>query len=202
MARLALNKASLAREQRQLDSFQRFLPSLDLKRQQLLAERAKARRQLGETRDAVERRMVAIGERIPMLANWDVDVSGLVHVGKVRLRQENVVGTRLPELMDAEIHVNMYGLMGKPHWVDGVVAELRSVLELRVRAKVEERRLAQLNGAVRVITQRVNLFDKVLIPRTRRNIKRIRVHLADAERASVVTSKIAKSKRTREDLRP
>ena len=42
MARLQLNKSSLAREAAQLRSYERFLPSLDLKRQQLMAERAKA----------------------------------------------------------------------------------------------------------------------------------------------------------------
>ena len=42
MARLALNKSSLGRERTRLRSFERFLPSLDLKRRQLMGERAKA----------------------------------------------------------------------------------------------------------------------------------------------------------------
>jgi V/A-type H+-transporting ATPase subunit D len=44
------------------------------------------------------------------------------------------------------------------------------------------------------VTQRVNLFEKVLIPRARKSIQRIRVYLSDEERAAVVRSKIAKRK--------
>jgi V/A-type H+-transporting ATPase subunit D len=45
------------------------------------------------------------------------------------------------------------------------------------------------------VTQRVNLFDKVLIPQAEANIRRILVYLGDAERAAVVGAKIAKGKR-------
>ena len=51
------------------------------------------------------------------------------------------------------------------------------------------------------MTQRFNLFDKVLIPRTRTNIRKISIYLADAERAGVVKSKIAKRKKERQVAR-
>ncbi len=76
----------------------------------------------------------------------------------------------------------------------GPTARLRTMLELRVRVQVEQRRLGLLEAAVRRVTQRVNLFDKVLIPRTRDNIKRIKVYLADNERAGVVRAKLAKKR--------
>ena len=61
-------------------------------------------------------------------------------------------------------------------------------------SQVERRRLALLDEAVRKVTQRVNLFEKVLIPRTKEHIRKIRIYLSDAERAAVVRSKIAKRK--------
>ncbi|MEO1116199.1 MAG: V-type ATP synthase subunit D, partial [Pseudomonadota bacterium] len=45
-----------------------------------------------------------------------------------------------------------------------------------------------------VISRRVNLFEKVLIPRAEKNIKKIRMALADAERDAVVRAKISKRK--------
>ena len=48
--------------------------------------------------------------------------------------------------------------------------------------------------AVRRITQRVNLFEKILIPNAQKNIQRIRIFLGDAERSAVVRSKLAKAK--------
>ena len=71
------------------------------------------------------------------------------------------------------------------------------LLSLRVEAQVAARRLEILEEAVRKITQRVNLFDKVLIPKTRDNIRRIQIVLSDAEKAAVVNAKIAKRKRQR-----
>lgn len=195
MARLALNKSSLSRQSRQLKTFQQFLPSLDLKRRQLMAERARARDSLARSREALAHFSGhQLGEKLPMLANRHVDLDGLVQVSHVELGDENVVGTHLPVLKRVEVTVADYSLLGKPHWVDPLVEYLRQALEMQLRIQVEERRLALLERAVRIITQRVNLFDKVLIPRTQKNIKKIKIYLADQERSAVVNAKLAKAK--------
>lgn len=199
MARLALNKASLGREQAMLKSFERFLPSLDLKRRQLMAERARAIAALDATRREIDAMTRIVGEQLPMLAHMDVVLDRLVSIKSAELGEENVVGIRLPLLDSLTVEAVRYPLMAKPHWVDGAVDAVRTVLELRAREIVEVKRVEILDNAVRVITQRVNLFDKVLIPRSKRNIKRIRIYLSDAERAGVVTSKIAKGKRAAEE---
>ncbi len=195
MARLQLNKSSLAREAKHLRTYEGFLPSLDLKRQQLMAERAKAARVITETRKEIESFRKQVGQNLPMLANLDVDLTDLARVTDVKLGTENVVGTRLPSLEGIDVEVRPYALLAKPHWVDNVVAMLRDMLEIRVRVQVEEKRLACLEAAVKTITQRVNLFDKVLIPRARANIKRIKIYLSDEEMSAVVRSKISKKKR-------
>jgi V/A-type H+-transporting ATPase subunit D len=82
--------------------------------------------------------------------------------------------------------------------VDVTAAHLKSSAEVAIRAQFERHRLDLLQVAVKRVTQRVNLFDKVLIPRTRRNIKRIQIYLSDAERAGVVQAKVAKKKRLAE----
>lgn len=195
MARLQLSKSALSREQRNLKTYQRFLPSLDLKRQQVMAERNKAVRRLAQSRRDIDALRKAAGDTNPMLANRDVDLTHLAKITDVSLGVENVVGTRLPTLEAVAIEVRDYPLMGKPFWVDSAAKLLCQMLELRVRAQVEERRLALLERAVKTITQRVNLFDKVLIPRARQNIKRIQIYLSDLETAAVVRSKISKRKR-------
>jgi V/A-type H+-transporting ATPase subunit D len=195
MARLQLNKSSLAREAHNLRTYERFLPSLDLKRQQLMAERAKARRAHVETRKEMDSLATQVGQKLPMLANTDVDLSNLVKVIDARLATENLVGTRLPTLQGIDVEVRPYALLATPHWVDAVASVLHDMLELRVRIQVEERRLELLERAVKTITQRVNLFDKVLIPNTRANLKKIRIYLSDEQMAAVSRSKIAKRKR-------
>ena len=195
MARLALNKSSLTRQTRQLKSYQEFLPSLDLKRRQLIQEYSKARRMFSDTRERLKDLDPLIAERLPMLSGERVVLSGIAKIRGVDLAEENVMGTRLPRLEEVHFDVHDYGLLGKPHWVDNTVAFLKQALTLRVEAQIAERRMELLGEAVRTITQRVNLFDKVLIPRTRAHIKKIRIYLSDGERAAVVRSKLAKAKK-------
>jgi V/A-type H+-transporting ATPase subunit D len=200
MARLALSKSELSRQTRQLKTYERFLPSLDLKRKQLMAERARARGRLLETEQLIGKLKERVQERLPMLSNREVDLDGLVGLEGVELERENLVGVMLPVVGDVRVKVREYGLLAKPHWVDVLVEELREALRLHVQRDVQRLRVKLLEAAVRKVTQRVNLFDKVLIPRTRSNIERIRIHLSDTERAAVVRSKIAKGKRLKQGL--
>ncbi|WP_271946224.1 V-type ATP synthase subunit D [Ruegeria faecimaris] len=198
MARLQLNKSSLAREQTQLKSYERFLPSLDLKRQQLMAERAKARKNVQYLQEEVTRLAQQVGEKLPMLAQQGVDLEGLVELKDYRLKKVNVVGVTMPDLDRIEVAVRPYSLLAKPHWVDAVARLLHDMIEARLRVKVAEERVRIFDKSVATITQRVNLFEKVLIPRARANIKKIRIYLSDEQMQSVVRSKISKRKHAKE----
>lgn len=194
MPRLQLTKSALARETRRLATFRRFLPSLDLKRQQLIAERKKAAAAKAGIDAEIEALRTSVARALPMLADPGIDLTGLVRVETVEIGWQNVLGTRLPVLGAVRIEARHYSPFARPHWVDTTVVSLRQMLELRIRVQIEARRLALLEDAVKTITQRVNLFDKVLVPRTKANVKRIKVHLSDAEMAAVTRSKIAKRK--------
>ena len=195
MARLQLNKSALARERAHLKSYERFLPSLDLKRQQLMSERAKAAARVQALQAEVEALATRVGEALPMLANRDIDLDGLVRLTDYSLRYENVLGTQLPVLDRVEVEVARYSPMAKPHWVDDVARLLHDMLKARLRVHVAKARVRLLDDAVTTITQRVNLFDKVLIPTARANIKKIAIYLNDEEMSAVVRSKISKRKR-------
>lgn len=195
MARLALNKSSLQNERRKLQNFERFLPSLDLKRRQLMAERAKAVEELRQAEDALRKFEGGIGDLLPMLSNREVDLTGLVQVSSLTHDVENVVGVRLPRLTGFDVELKAYSRLGRPQWVDGVAHRLKESVALHLRVRFGRRRVEILNRAVERTTQRVNLFEKVLIPRTRQNIRYIQIQLGDAERAAVVRSKVAKKKR-------
>ncbi|NIO06471.1 MAG: V-type ATP synthase subunit D [Deltaproteobacteria bacterium] len=133
-----------------------------------------------------------------MLANREIALSGLVKVKSVQMDGENVVGVKLPVLTGVTFTVREYSMLAMPHWVDVLVDQLQKMTELQLRVEVAAERLRRLEHAERRITQRVNLFEKVLIPTTRDNIKKIQIFLADAERAAVVRSKIIKAMRQRE----
>jgi V/A-type H+-transporting ATPase subunit D len=201
MGTLALNKSSLKSERDRLETFERFLPSLDLKRQQLLAEFKRAERILADRRDEIERMIASLEGLLALVGCSTMDLSGFVKVRDVQIGEENVIGARLPVLREVQFTVEEYSTLAKPFWVDTLVEYLQKMSELRIHEQVEAERVARLGEAVRKITQRVNLFEKVLIPTTQENILRIRIYLGDAERAAVVRSKIVKTKRQQKSSR-
>jgi V/A-type H+-transporting ATPase subunit D len=194
--RLTLNKTSLSREQQRLKAFSQFLPSLDLKRRQLMAARKEhqaKQKKLQAEMDALE---AEVANDLPMLGSGRIDCSGLIWVEDVELTFENLVGVKLPTVVNVKLGKKPYAYLGMPHWVDHLIKLLERALRLRMELETGARRLALLEEALQRTTQRFNLLDKVLIPRAQSNIKRINLFLADQMRAEVVRAKISKQKRS------
>ncbi|MFK4751544.1 V-type ATP synthase subunit D [Oceanobacter antarcticus] len=195
MARLLLSKATLSAQRQKLAAYQRFLPALDMKRQQLQGAIKQVEAQLQQQQQQQRQLEQRIAEQMPMLAETSIDLQGLCSVSRLRLQRRNVVGVWINELGDIEFDLVDIPLMAKPHWVAPLQQWLKEGMTLDVRQQLLQQQQIAMAAALRKVTQRVNLFDKVLIPDTRSNIRRIGIYLDDKERESVVTSKIAKNKR-------
>lgn len=193
MAKLKLSKQSLQKQRELLKLYKRLLPSLDLKRRQLTLETQKAVQEHAAAQSALETLDTKIGVELPMLSTSE-DLAGLVRKTDLKVREQNLVGVKLPILERVEFEIADYSRLATPAWIDVLVQRLKEAAEERFRVEIARERVRILEQATRRITQRVNLFDKILIPTTKRNIQRIQIYLGDADRAAVVTSKIAKGK--------
>jgi V/A-type H+/Na+-transporting ATPase subunit D len=194
---LALNKSSLKQQRDQLGLFRKFLPSLDLKRQQLLAALKQAQAELKKAEAEIHQFDAITASLYPLLGSDTLatrDLSQLVRVKAVQIETENLAGVHLPAVREVEFEAAPYSTLATPFWIDQLVAALKRMAELRIQETVSRQRVERLEAAGRRVTQRVNLFDKVLIPQAEQNIKRIQIFLADQERSAVVRSKIAKTK--------
>jgi V/A-type H+/Na+-transporting ATPase subunit D len=200
MAKLKLSKHELHVQQEQLKLYQRLLPALDLKRRQLVMEVQKAQTDYLAAQQAVETLETRIGEELPMLADEEFRLEGLVYLKSYQVTEQNIVGIKLPFLASIDCAIADYSLLATPPWVDVLVQRLQDATEQRVKVEIAEQRVQLLEVAVRRITQRVNLFEKILIPTAKQNIQKIRIFLGDAERASIVTAKIAKKKHLQQRL--
>lgn len=192
MAKLSLTKSGLQKQRNDLKLFQKLLPSLDMKRMQLTAELNKARVQFARIEQEAEQLNRHVAGQLPMLADTDITLSGLIRIEDVTMGRENIVGVKLPILEDVQFAIFKYSMLAKPHWVDTLVDKLQQTAKLRIEVQVAAERVRELELAVRHITQRVNLFEKILIPTAKKNIQRIQIFLGDAERSAVVRSKLAK----------
>ncbi|WP_151670087.1 V-type ATP synthase subunit D [Nitrincola schmidtii] len=195
MARLALNKSTLNKEGRKVKAYQKFVPALDLKRKQLLAARAAAEQALLQQQHELLQIEQQVKAQLTMLPNYEGKVDQLISIRSVEIEQINLVGIRLPELKSLDVTLEPYSCLGTEHWLDHLSKLLKQQVTLQVQQQLLHKKLECLNYGLQKTTQRLNLFDKVLIPQSRKNIRKIQIALADAERAGVVRAKIAKRKR-------
>ncbi|MBO1924163.1 V-type ATP synthase subunit D [Thiomicrorhabdus sp. 6S3-12] len=193
-AKIALNKTALKQSRDKLGMYKRYLPSLDLKRQQLMLELQKARAETDAHLQAIEEHLAQAQDWIGLLANADIKVNGLVKVTGIDEAEQNLLGVTLPLYVDTHFALESYSMLANPYWVDALVETLKEVAILRAKAAVGDKRTAILQEAVRKITQRVNLFEKRLIPETNDDIRKIKIFLDDSDRASVIRAKFAKKK--------
>lgn len=195
--KLALNKTTLKQTRDELKTYKKFLPSLDLKRQQLLAALKIARGELTAAEAKFSELEAKVANTYPLLGSSTVrtrNLGSLIRVQEVEIVEENLVGTRLPVAKAVRFELAEYSRMVMPFWVDLLVENLKQIAELRILLQVRRERVKLLDHAARRITQRVNLFEKVLIPQSEASIRKIVIFLSDQERAAVVRSKIAKNK--------
>lgn len=193
MAKVSLSKSGLQKEKQQLRLYTKLLPSLDLKRTQLRAKHAEAKAEILNLEHKLDEVMAAASEKLPMLANRDVNLDGLVKISSIQMGEESVVGVKVPVLKKIEFAVLDYSIMAKPVWVDAYVEQVKLAVEAQIRVKVMRDQEKRLAHAVRRITQHVNLFEKILIPAAKKNIQKIQIILNDVERTAVVRSKISKA---------
>jgi len=194
MSKILLNKSFLQKQRNQLSLYKKLLPSLELKRSQLMMELNKNRQLLVQSIQNYQTFIRQTGQEIPMLANQKIDHSDLIKIDTVEIISENIVGVKLPLLKEILFEKVDYPVLGKPAWSEMFINRYKKGIKLNLEVSIVEKRIGLLEKVLKKTTQRVNLFEKVLIPETKEQIKMIQIALDDIQRTSVARSKIAKSK--------
>ncbi|MFO8014706.1 MAG: V-type ATP synthase subunit D [Phycisphaerae bacterium] len=193
--KIKYTRPELKRQRDALARFERYLPTLKLKQQQLQMTLREVRKKLRQAEDEVRRAEERFNAYRRILADRaGVDVQAAAEPEEVRTSTANVAGVRVPVFEEVTFQAPTYSLFATPAWVDRALSDLRDRNRLRAQARVLRERFERLNRELTKIMQRVNLFEKVKIPETRDNIRRIRIQLGDAMTAAVCRAKIAKEK--------
>ena len=192
MAKVKLTKNELKKQKDALKMFQRYLPTLILKKQQLQAEIRLTEIRLKELMDEKERINELFKSWIAVFAEKNIFTPDILKIIQIRTSQGNIAGVPIPIFEGAEFEISNYDLARLPLWLDLAVEKLKQVFLLDLEAQIVEEQRRLLEHELRITTQRVNLFEKIKIPETKGNIKKIRVYLGDQQVAAVVRGKIAK----------
>ncbi len=194
MAKIKLTKNELKVQKDALKMYQRYLPTLTLKKQQLQSEirgiEARARR--------VRKEKTALEEEfrkwISVFSESGAFPTGAVTVSNIRKGTGNIAGVTIPTYEGADFARGVYDLYETPLWVDIAADRMESALSLDLEAEVLDEQVRLLQKELLATTQRVNLFEKVKIPETKENIRKISIYMADQQVNAVVRSKISKKK--------
>ena len=194
MAKIKLTKNELKVQKDALKMYRRYLPTLMLKKQQLQSEirtiEAKARK-ARKAREALER---GFAGWIAVFSEDNAFPQGIVTVSNIRKGTGNIAGVAIPIFEGADFSRGDYDLYATPLWVDLAANHIEKAILLDLEAEVFDEQVRLLETELRATSQRVNLFEKVKIPETLANIKKISIYMADQQVSAVVRSKISKRK--------
>lgn len=193
MAKIKLTKNEYKKQKDALKRYTRYLPTLELKKQQLLAEIRRVHEEMQSKRTklkALEKRMA---DWIAVFADKH-DLRKLLTVKGIITEKGNIAGIDIPLFKNVAFEEQDYDLVKTPLWVDAglEVAKDSILLEKELDILQEQEQLIQRE--LRTTVQRINLFEKVMIPRAVENIRVIRIFMGDQDTAAVVRGKISKSK--------
>lgn len=192
MATIKLTKNELKAQKDALKMYQRYLPTLTLKKQQLQSEIRAIEIRANEVRAKRKALEAEFTRWIAVFGEEDAFDPSMVKVSNIRKGVGNIAGVTIPVYEGADFSRGDYDLYSKPLWIDLAADRMEKALSYDLEADVLDEQVRLLNIELRVTTQRVNLFEKVKIPETKANIKRISVYLGDQQVAAVVRGKISK----------
>ena len=194
MAKIKLTKNEQKIQKDALKMYQRYLPTLTLKKQQLQTEIRAIDAKAREVRDARKALEKEFDEWIAVFADAESFKRDTVRVSNIRKGTGNIAGVKIPLYEGADFTRSEYDLYETPVWIDMAADRMERALELDLEAEVLDEQVRLLSKELRTTTQRVNLFEKVKIPEAKENIRKISVFLGDERVAAVVRSKISKRK--------
>ncbi len=194
MPKIKLTKGELKRQRDALRQYQRYLPTLQLKKQQLQIEILKQYGILEKKNALREQKKAVIMQWSSLLSESAVDIRPWISPERVVVGSRNIAGVDLPLFERVEFAEAEYDLFVTPLWVDSAVELLRELVSIREEIAIIDKGIEILRRELRITTQRVNLFEKVKIPEAREAIRLIKIYLGDQMANAVGRSKIAKRK--------
>ena len=192
MAKLKLTKNEQKKQKDGLKRFQRYLPTLMLKKQQLQAEIRTVEIRVNELRRLKERMDENFDKWIAVFVEEGVFTPDILRITKLVTGEENIAGVSIPIFENAEFETAQYDLVEKPLWLDLAVDNMKNALSLNLELQCLEEQQRRLGRELQTTSQRVNLFEKIKIPEAKANIKKIAVYLGDQQTTAVVRGKISK----------
>lgn len=200
MTTVKFTQGELKRQRDLLKAYQRFLPTLLLKKQQLQLELNNQIRALETQKAQLDKMMSNIVPWMGLVAESGIAMNEMLLTQRVFLTSRNIAGVDIPVFDHLEYTVSEYDLFETPLWLDGAVQFFRDFISLRFQVEALKQGVELIRRELLTTTQRVNLFEKIKIPEAQENIRRIKIYIGDQLAGSIGRSKLVK-RRTAKPIR-
>jgi V/A-type H+-transporting ATPase subunit D len=195
MAQVRLTKTELREQQFRLDQLRKYLPTLQLKKALLQAEVFQAQQEIEDLTTHFERMEERVKRFSALLSDKSAsELFSAVTITEVKKRTENIAGVEIPLFEEVVFHEPTYSLLDTPVWLEPATEGVRELLNVREKVRIAREKKTALEKELREVSIRVNLFEKILIPRAQENIKKIKIFLGDMLLAAVSQAKVSKQK--------
>jgi V/A-type H+/Na+-transporting ATPase subunit D len=195
VAEVKLTKTELRVQQVKLDRLQKYLPTLQLKKALLQVEVFQAQGEidiLHEEFSVAEERVSAFSA---LLSDKRIsEIFSATNIERVETQHENIAGVDIPLFRGVIFQPANYSLFDTPLWFESAIARIKELVVVREKVRIATEKKRALEKELRDVSIRVNLFEKILIPRALESIKKIKIFLGDQQLAAVCQSKVAKKK--------
>jgi V/A-type H+-transporting ATPase subunit D len=193
MAKTRLTKNELKKQKDNLKRFTRYLPTLELKKKQLLQEIRNIHKTHDRLQAEIERMDAEVSQWVDVFAE-DVNLQDIIKVKEVKEEHGNIAGIDIPIFKEIIFEDIAYDFLQTPLWIDKGIDVSNDQIKRKAELEIIEKQLKILGEELRITIQRIKLFEEVKIPEARENIRVIQIFLGDQQTAEVVRGKIAKAK--------
>jgi V/A-type H+-transporting ATPase subunit D len=193
VAKIKYTKNELKAQRDALKRFQRYLPTLLLKKQQLQMELRLLDARLEEKKKEEQNLFDELMPWVKLFAA-PVDLSRYLNLIEVKTTTGNIAGVNIPVLKEVVLQESTPDLHETESWIDDGIKTVARVLRLRIERQILDEQHRLIADELRTTSQRVNLFEKVKIPEAKNHIRMIRIFLGDVQTSEVARGKIAKKK--------
>ncbi|MBN1364183.1 MAG: V-type ATP synthase subunit D [Syntrophaceae bacterium] len=192
LQRIKFNKVTLREQKQKMSLYQRFLPTLEARKQQFLMQLSIVRKEIREHDQALSRLMKDMSEWSALIRDMEGMLKPCLEIRQVKVSLRNVAGLKIPLFEEVVFQNTTHSLFATAYSFEIVLGHLHEAIRLREKLKILSEQERVLAEGFRKTSQRINLYEQRLIPECREVLHRISVYLQDQQAAAVGVAKVAK----------
>jgi len=193
MAKIRLTKNELKKQKDNLKRYTRYLPTLELKKKQLLQEIRRIQHEIDSLQHERQKVEKEVSQWAGVFADG-TDLTPFLQIEEIKTSEGNIAGIEIPIFEDVKFQPSEVDDFTTPLWVDTGITVSQNQIRKRIEQEISEQQQAIVREELRITIQRIKMFEEVKIPEAKEAIRVIRIFLGDLQTAEVIRGKIAKSK--------